>query len=306
MPSRRNRGCPGRRPRAGLDAAPRAGLDAAPFHLGDLFGYVSPGGALAHLERAPYQVTIAPTGYVAYGRLDTDWILRGPNGDSQGAYSSYGYPLLGSEGKRLLVVKTDLSGIQELAPTGDILWSRDFPAPVTSASAEADLTAAGLLNGSLMVLDRQGAVVLDARPGPSRIRVIYGVSLSQDGRLLAAVSGIDPQRITIWRRSDSGFGVFEARDHPYELSTGGARLVLSQRPGAAPGGECGGRRLPDCLGPVDVASCCRVASGHELSGPENTVAITAGSDTSISSCFSSPRRDPSSASPYPSESRSLP
>ena len=281
------------------DAAPRAGLDAVPFHLGDLFGYVSPGGALAHLERALYQVTIAPTGYVAYGRLDTDWILRGPNGDSQGAYSSYGYPLLGSEGRRLLVVKTDLSGIQELARTGDVLWSRDFPAPVTSASAEADLTAAGLLNGSLMVLDRQGAVVLDARPGPSRIRVIYGVSLSQDGRLLAAVSGIDPQRITLWRRSESGFDAFDARIIPtsfrrevrVSFSPNGRVLLLEGN--AAVGAY---RIALHRLTWLPVAGSLQAVSFLDR---ENTVAITAGSTTSNQLILFEPPQSPFLSVPVP-------
>ncbi|HET6488091.1 MAG TPA: hypothetical protein VFH83_16810 [Spirochaetia bacterium] len=286
-------------PGAGVFAAPGAGLYAAPFRLGDLFGFVSPAGALVHLERELYQVTIAPTGFVSFGRLDTDWILRGPTGDPQGAYSSHGYPLLGAEGRRLLAVKTDLSGVQELAPTGDVLWSRDFPAPVTSASVEADLTAAGLLNGSLLVIDRQGAVVLDARPGPSRIRAIYGVSLSRDGKMLAAVSGIDPQRLTLWRWSGISFRVVESRPLPTSFrrevriafSPNGRILLLEGN--AAVGAY---RTVSHRLTWLPVPGAVRDVSFLE---PEGTVALTAGSETANQLMLFEPPEGPILRVPVP-------
>jgi hypothetical protein len=182
-----------------------AGLAAAPFRLADSFGYVSPDGALLHVGQRLFQVALSRTGYINFARMGTDWIFRDPRGERVASFSGNGYPLLSDDGSRILVVGSDLTGMRELDKNGDAVWSRDFPAIMTSVSLQGDFLLVGLLNGSLQLLNRNGVPVYQAPPGQSRIPVIYGCAVAPDGSYIASVSGTGPQELTVLGRNGSSY-----------------------------------------------------------------------------------------------------
>jgi hypothetical protein len=191
-----------------------AGAAAYPFRLGDVFGYVDATGNVLHVEKTLFGVTLGETGFVSYTRLGTDWILQGPLGERILSFSGNGYPMVSADGSRIFNVKSDLSGLREMDRTGELAWERDFPALMTSISLQGDFLLVGLLNGTVVLLNRQGSPVFQFAPAGSRIPVAFGAAVSANGELLAALTGIDPQRLTVLRKRGSGYG---------EL----ARLVLS-------------------------------------------------------------------------------
>jgi hypothetical protein len=178
---------------------------SAPFQLGDLYGFVSPDGRLASLARTPFRVALSRRGSVAYARIGGTWMFDGPSGRPLVSFSGAGYPLLNTEGDRILLVKTDLTGLSELDEAGNPAWTRDFPSLLTSVAVAGDWLAAGLLNGSIALVDRQGAVVFEDTPAGSRIPATYGVAVTADAGRLAAVTGLGPQQLTLWRRSRDGY-----------------------------------------------------------------------------------------------------
>ncbi len=185
-------------------AQPSAG-QAAAFRFADVFGYVGPDGALLHVGQRLFQVALSQAGYINFARMGTDWIFRDPRGERMASFSGNGYPLLSDDGSRVLVVSSDLTGIRELDKSGDTVWSRDFPAILTSVSLQGDFLLVGLLNGSLQLLNRTGAPVYQAPPGQSAIPVIYGCAVSRDGSYIASLSGIRPQELTVLGRSGSSY-----------------------------------------------------------------------------------------------------
>jgi len=186
-------------------AGAQAGGTYAPFRLGDLFGFVSADGTFLHVEKILYQVALSRRAFINYSRLGTDWIVRDENGSRRVSFSGYGYPMLSDDGARLFVVKSDLSGLTEMDRGGDPSWSRDFPGMLTSISLQKERLLVGLLNGSLMVLDGKGAPVFETAPGGSRIPAVFGAALAPDGATLAAVSGIDPQLLTVLRHDGASY-----------------------------------------------------------------------------------------------------
>jgi hypothetical protein len=189
-------------------AGPADGDAARPawqFQLGDRFGYVRGDGSVTYAAAAPYRVALSATAFVNYSRLGTDWILQDFTGRRLASFSGSGYPLLGPDGSRVFSVKTDLSGIIELDRAGGVLWERDFPALMTSAAIQGDTLVVGLLNGSLLVIDRQGAPVSEYSAPGSRIPVVLGTAVAPDGSLVAALTGIGPQNLTIVRRQNPGY-----------------------------------------------------------------------------------------------------
>ncbi len=185
--------------------SPVEGPSSAPFRLGDLFGFAGGNGGFLHVEKALYQVALSRRSYINYSRLGTDWILQDDQGGRVLSFSGYGYPILSDDGARIFIVKADLSGLIEIDRNGDPLWSRDFPAMITSLSLQRDRVLVGLLNGSLLVLDGKGGPVFESAPGGSRIPAIFGAALSPDGANLAAISGIDPQYLTVLHRGGASY-----------------------------------------------------------------------------------------------------
>ncbi len=183
-----------------------ATIRSFPFQLGDLFGYVNADGGILHAEKVLFRVALSDTAFVNYTRLGTNWVLQSARGARIMSFSGNGYPLLSSDGGRIFIVKADLSGIIELDKAGDVMWSRDFPALLTSVSLQGGTLLVGLLSGRLLMLDGRGSPVYEKSIGGSRIPVIFGVAASTDGALLASVSGIAPQYLTVLRRQGSGFG----------------------------------------------------------------------------------------------------
>jgi hypothetical protein len=184
-----------------------AASGAAPFQLDDLYGFVTPDGALASLERTPFRVALSRRGAIAFARVGGTWVLDGPTGQALATFSGDGYPLLDPGGDRLFLVKTDLTGLRELGEGGEPAWTRDFPSMLTSLAIAGDWMVAGTLDGSVALVDRQGAVAFTDAPAGSRIPATFGVAVTADGERFAAVTGVGPQLLQIWRRSRDGYGV---------------------------------------------------------------------------------------------------
>jgi hypothetical protein len=190
-------------PASAASSAPAGAV--APFQLGPVFGYVHGDGSASYVGATPYRVSVSESGFINFARLSTDWILQDVAGARVASFSGSGYPLLSPEGGRLFNVKTDLSGIVEMDRNGEILWSRDFPAMITSAAVRGDSLVVGLLDGTLLLLNRQGTPVFTDPPGSARIPVILGEAVASDGALIASIGGIDPQYISVLRRQGSTF-----------------------------------------------------------------------------------------------------
>jgi hypothetical protein len=231
-------------------AAPAGDGPLAPFQLGAAFGYVDPSGRFAHVEQVLSQVALSVTGFVNFTRLGTTWILQDPGARRVLSFSGSGYPLLSPDRGRVFVVAAALGGLAEMDDGGEPRWSRDFSALLTSVSVRGDLLAAGLLDGRVQLLGTDGALLLDAAPGKSRIPVVLAVALAGNGSRAAALSGIDPQVLTIYARRGAGFAEESRqqlasdfrREVRMEFSNDG-RLVLFESPSAGSLYDPSGRRL---------------------------------------------------------------
>jgi hypothetical protein len=80
---------------------------------------------------------------------------------------------------------------------------------------------AGTLDGVVELLDSQGRMVFFFEPGGSRLAVILGCAISQDGTRLAIISGIDNQRFLVLEQSGDSYRVVY---HEF-LSSGFRRAV---------------------------------------------------------------------------------
>ncbi|HWR10515.1 MAG TPA: hypothetical protein VN445_01715 [Rectinemataceae bacterium] len=117
---------------------------------------------------------------------------------------------------RAFVVRSDQQGIMETDKAGRPLWTHEFGTVLTTTSSSASLSAWGLLNGSVQVLDEEGQLLDEIKPVEDAITstypCVYSVAISENGKSVAALYGLDPQYFLVYAKSDRGYGlVFEKK-----------------------------------------------------------------------------------------------
>lgn len=172
------------------------------FRLGSLFGYADIDGELHYLDAILHDATISDSGFINYSKVTENVLIYGTHGELISGFHVYGYPILSESGERLFIVKTDLSGIKEYTKTGEQLWEYDFGSLITSVSLNKTNTLIGLLNGAIHLLDKGGREIYSTVHSESRFPAVYGCVISQDSSLIAVVSGLDPQILTVFEKKD--------------------------------------------------------------------------------------------------------
>jgi hypothetical protein len=186
------------------DDQPR-GEYLVPFRLGNHFGYADAQGRFAinrvirEAEGGKTGVSLSEHRWAEFDAAPAAITIRSPEGGAlMTIENARGYPLF-LDGKIFLIgeEQTSLSLLDE---GGNLLWTYDFAAPLTSIDAAADLILTGSLDGIVELLDISGKRVHAFEPGGSRLAVILGCRISKDGSRLAIISGYDDQRFLLQER----------------------------------------------------------------------------------------------------------
>jgi hypothetical protein len=176
-----------------------------PFKLGSRFGYTDGQGRFAinqvirDAEDGRGGVSLSEHRWAEFDATPAAISIRSPQGGLLVTIENVqGYPLF-LDGKIFLIgeEQTSLSLVDD---SGNLLWTCDFAAPLTSIDAAADLVLTGSLDGVVELLDISGKRVHAFEPGGSRLAVILGCRISRDGSRLAVISGYDDQRFLLQER----------------------------------------------------------------------------------------------------------
>jgi hypothetical protein len=222
-------------------STPFAGLDTTPlipFLLGGRYGYFSADGERLFSAAAPYGVALAPDAYAPYERLSEGFQVMSPSGATLARVPSPGYPFFAA-GRRFLV-GPDQASFSELGADGKATWSYEFGSVITCCSASPTLVSFGLMDGSIVALGNGGEELLRFSPGGSRIECVYGIASAPNGSAIAAVCGLDQQRLVVLEKRAAEFRVAYHRwlgsefRRPVKISfvPDGSRLVF-ELPGGA-------------------------------------------------------------------------
>ncbi|MDR2398812.1 MAG: WD40 repeat domain-containing protein [Spirochaetaceae bacterium] len=175
-----------------------------PFQLGNRFGYVTPDGKCTVNRIKKGELSISVDNWAEYDPAPKEIEVR--NALDQPILKileDQGYPVFLD--KRIFLVSPELNSLSGVDAEGAVQWTHDFAATLTTIDAAAGFIVAGLLDGTVELLDNQGQRVFFFEPGGSRISVIQGCAISQDGLRLAVISGIDLQRFLLLERY-GGYG----------------------------------------------------------------------------------------------------
>jgi len=172
-----------------------------PFTLGNRFGYLSDDGKFAINQIRDSYISISEHSWAKYEALPSSIKVMDPyNEEIFAVENPKGYPLFLDN--RNFIVGSEQNSITALSPTGEELWTHDFPALLTCVDAAGGYLLAGTLDGAVELLDFAGNMVFTPfEPGGSRFSVILGCAISQDASRLALVSGVEKQRFLVLEQS---------------------------------------------------------------------------------------------------------
>lgn len=203
--------------RSNYDEVPEHKLqEIVPFRSGSHFGYITSHGEIVYTEPIFYNVTFSEEYFINYAAVTENLLVKDISGKIIQAISTTGYPTVMNN--RLFVIDKDRCGMSEWDIQGNIIWERRFSSIITAFDCNEEHVIVGFLNGEIMLLDRETKEVFRDIPTGSRIRVIYGLALAPGEEFFAVMMGIDPQRLVIYRRGETGY-----RPHYSEIPGGNYR-----------------------------------------------------------------------------------
>lgn len=84
-------------------------------------------------------------------------------------------------------------------------WSRSLPSALSCIAVGSSRLVLGFIDGSIQILDDQGLLIQEYRPGGSRVEILYAVALSEDQRTISLISGLSPQRFVVLEQKQNDY-----------------------------------------------------------------------------------------------------
>jgi hypothetical protein len=177
-----------------------------PIETENRFGYVDVNGNFSILEQKKYNVSYSKDRWASYENIPKNIdVYSSLNKKLLTVENVNGYPFFLDN--KLFFISYQQNSIRSCDDDGNIKWQYDFPAPITCIDSNNGFVIAGLLDGSIELLDAGGKRVFFFEPGGSRIAVIAGLALSKDANRFAIVSGIDDQRFLLLEKFQDSYRV---------------------------------------------------------------------------------------------------
>jgi len=85
------------------------------------------------------------------------------------------------------------------------IWNRSLPSALSSIAVGSSRLVLGFMDGSIQILDDQGQLVQEYRPGGSRVEIVYAVAMSEDEGSIALISGLSPQRFLVLEQKQNDY-----------------------------------------------------------------------------------------------------
>ena len=194
-----------------------------PFTLGNYFGFVDYSGQFALNRISDGEIYLSQNMWTEFSSQPSSIIINNVTENSKITIENpRGYPVLLDN--RIFILGSEQNSLSEIGNDGNILWTYEFGAPLTSIDAAAGLVVTGSLDGAIEVFNSGGQRIFYFEPGGSSYNIILGCSISRDGSRIAVISGIEQQRFLLLERFGNTGGEYRIVYHEF-LETGFRRPV---------------------------------------------------------------------------------
>ncbi|MCL2808755.1 MAG: WD40 repeat domain-containing protein [Treponema sp.] len=194
-----------------------------PFTLGSRFGYVDSTGQFVINRVKINDIYLSQNMWTEYNAEPVNLIINNVFNDFEiNIENPQGYPVLLDN--RIFILGSEQNSLSEIDNNGNIKWTYEFGAPLTSIDAAAGLVVTGSLDGMIEVFNSEGERIFNESIGGSRYSVILGCAISRNGSRIAVICGIDQQRFLLLERFGASSGEYRIVYHEF-LESGFRRPV---------------------------------------------------------------------------------
>lgn len=166
------------------------------FKLGQTMGYFSEDGKIALLETFPFRCAISDHFFASYNTNNTKTLVRSQKNEELFTIEESGFPLFSED--RIYMFLPGGSSFSYYDKNGTKLWQYQGVVPITSFFSNENCTLAGFANGKVHLLSNEnGQTLHEVTPGGSVHQVILGAAVSSDNKMIATLSGQNPQRFVL-------------------------------------------------------------------------------------------------------------
>lgn len=175
-----------------------------PFRLGQNMGYFTETGKILLMESFPFKASISKdyrASYVSDAANVEFYSSMGigvPEEQKEifsGTIQGIGFPFFSDD--RIYLFGPGGTSFSQHKSDGTKIWSFENYVPVISFASSPAGTAAGFADGEIKVFSSEGTPLYTFEPGGSVYPIVLGLDLSDSGKQLACVSGIDRQRFVL-------------------------------------------------------------------------------------------------------------
>ncbi len=175
--------------------------DLIPFKLGQRLGYITSDGKLAVSATFPSLATINTRQWAVFGAQAVNTPFLSTQEAQLGTIEQAGYPYF-TEHHNFVFLPGGLS-FDKLDDSGKSQWRYEGISPITTFSPSATCVTVGYADGRLVRLNATtGEEDISVYPQGSNYQIILGCASSDSGTYTACVSGIDDQRVVLYRYAD--------------------------------------------------------------------------------------------------------
>ncbi|MGP1437861.1 MAG: hypothetical protein ACTTKH_02175 [Treponema sp.] len=168
-----------------------------PFLMKNKFGYFSDNGKIIMAKEFMGKVSASSSYWCQYSIDSKEAEIYDPVGKHITTIKAAGF--IHIVGNKIYLFMPGGYGVSEYDTKGTNLWKYEHTAAITAFHSSEKGVVIGYSDGKIAYLDKNGNEVFNFYPGGSVYQVISGLALSNDGKFIACVSGIEKQRILLIR-----------------------------------------------------------------------------------------------------------
>lgn len=173
------------------------------------FGYFTGDGELLRSTPITERVSASGTAWTEYPENTAHTPVYRPEGSLITAIDEAGFVHI--EQDRLYLFEPGGSAVKQYDSSGKVLWRYLHTAPITAFNSSAQGVVIGFSDGKLVCLNAAGTVRFEFYPGGSNYQVILAAALSENGRFIVCVCGIEQQRVLLIRVDDTKYKIVHHR-----------------------------------------------------------------------------------------------
>ena len=180
---------------AGAPRTDEADQSPIGFILGNYFGYFAEDGRILKSEPVRERISLSSYGWTVYSEKSASAQIYSPEGTPITAIEEPGFVFVDDD--RLFLFEPGGSAVQKYGQDGSKQWRHIHTAPITAFDSSAGGAVIGHSDGMLSCIDSAGNNIFNFYPGGSKYQVIMGAAVSDDGKQIICVCGLEQQRLIL-------------------------------------------------------------------------------------------------------------